>query len=209
MQSRGPVVLLDADDFLFDLRTPMREIFRFGHKVMFEEGWDFAGSNLALEWWWKAEIAKRPGFVLSLPLLPGVVYRLKECRAKVKELGGTLKVVTNPCYEISFWVKERFEALQSLGFAREDVHFTADKAGVDGDLLFDDGPHNCLSFVTYERALRHRQAGFFVHPWTEKVAMDLRVHPSIDVVRNWTDIVKLIGLYAEWMNEAPEATSGR
>jgi 5'(3')-deoxyribonucleotidase len=86
----------------------------------------------------------RHGFWSNIEPMPGAIKALKYLHLQ----GHELRIVTavpiesqRACYEKIHWVREH---LPFIGL--DEFHATKDKAGVRGDILFDDAPHNIRDF---------------------------------------------------------------
>jgi 5'-nucleotidase len=115
-----------------------------------------------------AEYFNRPGFWSELTPIKGAVESLKYLHGQ----GHVLKIVTavpthSPrcCYEKLMWVENH---LPFIG--HDNFHATKDKAGVRGDLLFDDAIHNIDTFPGLTCVLdtaynQEANADFRVNSW--------------------------------------------
>jgi 5'-nucleotidase len=129
----------------------------------------------------------RPGFWSALEPIPGAIESLKYLKSK----GHELRIVTavpieseRACYEKIHWVREHFPFI-----GLDEFHATKDKAGVRGDILFDDAPHNieefpgltCVMDAAYNRDAK---ADFRVKSWESfvKVIEFITEHGIVGIV---------------------------
>jgi FMN phosphatase YigB (HAD superfamily) len=154
-----PAILLDADDTLFDLRTPSRELFA-KHGVPFkEEGLDFC-ENKEIYKWYSRQISTLPGFCRNLEVRQGV----REFMNELRKLPVDIRAVTAPQFG-PYWIPERTEALFEFGIEEGHIYYCWEKFRIYGDVFVEDNYNHVIHW-----AQRHRN-GFSVvldHPWTRE-----------------------------------------
>ena len=83
-----------------------------------------------------------PGFCQTIPVVDGAREAVKWMRE-----WGQVKIVSAPMWDAPTWVYDRCKWLEALGIDRGEIHFTDDKAGVDGDVFIDDLSGNLTSWA--------------------------------------------------------------
>lgn len=90
---------------------------------------------------WK-QVDANPGWVRDMPLIPGT----REALAEIRKMADEVVCVTSP-HTGPHWVRERYAALQSLGFNKKTAIFTAGKHAIAGAIFIDDHPSHVAAWA--------------------------------------------------------------
>jgi len=186
-----PIVLLDVDGVLADFVGASLRFLRdrFGLHYTPEQvtEWNLERALKLEPHVYKALCAEfeREDFCTDIEPYPGAVDGVWALR----DAGCRVLAVTAPWWSSPTWVHDRSQWLvQHLGFRRDDLHHTSNKASVRGDVLVEDKPETIAAWKVE-------------HPMGAGILWDRphnRTWPATDMVRTtrWDDVLRIADLAA-------------
>jgi 5'-nucleotidase len=183
-------ILIDLDGIVVNLHRPWLAIYNeLYHDTLTEEAWTDWEVSSAKNRHGFFKVLDSPGMFLLPDPIPGAIKGIGELIALKHNVYILSAATGNPLTDKSKWISRWMP-----WFDHKKVIFTHAKHLVKGDVLFDDGPHNILSY---------RAAWPTSHIATIEYPYNTAALKSAVVLGHWKDPVTAWGNFVEWVGSLP------